>query len=215
MINENIQILHQSFSKCNFVALGLSVQSTTMSSFPSKTLVVGENITYNYIHIQPTQEHKPYILFVHGFPSSSYDWHHQVQFFSKKGYGVVVPDCLGYGKTSKPLDMQSYKLNKLANEIVKILNHEKIDQVIGVGHDWGSSILSRLANYHPERFLLYAFLDIGYTPPGRGLDLQTVKHVNASVKEHAGFEIFGYWLFFMEEDAASLLNEHVSIRWMP
>lgn len=185
------------------------INITVMTSFPSKTLAINQDTTYNYIHIKPTTPQNPYILFIHGFPSSSYDWHHQIDFFSKKGYGIITPDCLGYGKTSKPLDMNAYKLKKLANETIEILNYEGIDKVIGVGHDWGSAILSRCANYYPNRFLLYAFLDVGYMNPSFGLTFDTVKHINATVKALAGFEVFGYFLFFDEKDALSLLNENV------
>lgn len=118
-----------------------------MSSFPSKTLAINPSTTYSYIHIKPSDTQKPYILFIHGFPSSSYDWHHQITYFSSKGYGIIAPDCLGYGGTSKPEDMNSYKPKKLADEIVEILNHEKIDRVIGVGHDWGSKYVISLFSY--------------------------------------------------------------------
>ncbi|OWP03471.1 hypothetical protein B2J93_7489 [Marssonina coronariae] len=42
---------------------------------------------------------------LYGFPGSSYDWRHQTFCFKQKGYGIVVPDLLGYRVTSKPLDV--------------------------------------------------------------------------------------------------------------
>jgi hypothetical protein len=74
----------------------------------------------------------------------------------------------------------------------------------------GSFLLSRLANYHPERFSAYAFIDHGYGAPGRGLTRAVIQHINSTVKAKLGFSIFGYFLFFDEDDAAKLLNEHVS-----
>lgn len=69
--------------------------------------------------------------------------------------------------------------------------------------------MSRLANYHPERFSAYAFIDYGYIAPGRGLNPAMIQHINSSVQAKLGFSIFGYVLFFNEEDAPKLLNEHV------
>ena len=168
------------------------------------------NLLYSYLHIKPPSGSEGnYILFLHGFPSSSGDWHHQIEYFSEKGYGIVAPDLLGYGGTAKPLDVESYKIKAMAQDISEILQHEKISKIIGVAHDWGSYLLSRLANFHPSLFTKYVFVDIGYTPPGFGLSLQTVNYVNAQVKSAMGYEVFGYFLFFQESDAAKLLDQHV------
>ena len=105
-----------------------------MDSLPSK-FTTSRKLTYNYIHIPPSQNGN-YLLFLHGFPSSSHDWRLQIAYFSKKGYGIVAPDCLGYGGTSKPLDMQAYKGKPMSDDIAEILKHEKIEKVIGIGHDW-------------------------------------------------------------------------------
>jgi soluble epoxide hydrolase / lipid-phosphate phosphatase len=74
----------------------------------------------------------------------------------------------------------------------------------------GSFLLSRLANYHPERFSAYAFIDHGYSAPGHSLTTAVIQHINSSVQANLGFSIFGYFLFFNEEDAPKLLDEHVS-----
>jgi soluble epoxide hydrolase / lipid-phosphate phosphatase len=74
----------------------------------------------------------------------------------------------------------------------------------------GTFLLSRLANYHPERFSAYAFIDHGYSAPGNSLTAAAMQHINSSVQANLGFSIFGYFLFFNEEDAPKLLDEHVS-----
>lgn len=74
----------------------------------------------------------------------------------------------------------------------------------------GSFLLSRLANYFPDLFTKLAFLDVGYAAPGHGLTAETVQFVNRMVKDSKGFEVFGYFLFFDEEGAAELMDEHVS-----
>lgn len=107
-----------------------------MISFPYASLTTSRDLIYTYIHVQPREDLGTYLLFLHGFPSGSYDWHQQIEYFSGKGYGVIVPDCLGYGASSKALDVQMYKGKDMANDIIQILDHEGIQQVVGVGHDW-------------------------------------------------------------------------------
>ena len=51
-------------------------------------IIWGLNYKTHYQH--PKAEDKPYILFVHGFPSSAYHWRHQVEYFSKEGYGILA-----------------------------------------------------------------------------------------------------------------------------
>ena len=96
--------------------------------------------TYSYVRIQ-AKDSKPTILLVHGFPSSSFDWRHQISYFSNLGYGILAPDLLGYGQTSKPLEPSSYIGKRIAYELAELLDVEGLDKAHGVGHDFGSPTL--------------------------------------------------------------------------
>ncbi|KAF5602508.1 epoxide hydrolase [Fusarium pseudocircinatum] len=177
-------------------------------AFPRSTHTTTRGFTYSYIHISPQLPNTQYLLFLHGFPSTSYHWRHQISFFAAKGYGVIAPDLLGFGETSRPTELEMYKGEDMARDIVEILISEGVKMVVGVAHDWGCFLLSRLANYHPERFSAYAFIDHGYMVPGRSLTTAAVQHINKSVEEKLGFSILGYFLLFDEDDAPKLLDEH-------
>ena len=105
-------------------------------AFPCLTTSVRlpNGTTYSYIHIEPKGE-ESYILFLHGFPDSAYGWRHQFGHFSDLGYGLIVPDLLGYGATSKPKEVEAYRLKKMSDEVVGILDAHGIKQEMGVGHD--------------------------------------------------------------------------------
>lgn len=108
-------------------------------AFPkiSAKVQLSGGVTYGYVHVKPsTASNKPYILLLHGFPSSSYDWRYQIDFLANEGYGVLAPDLLGYGDTDKPTDIEAYKGKKMAGETASLLDALGIDLVIGVGHDW-------------------------------------------------------------------------------
>jgi pimeloyl-ACP methyl ester carboxylesterase len=173
----------------------------------SKAHSLSTNHTYTYIHHPPTSP-KPTILLLHGFPSTSYDWRHQIAHFTAQGYGILAPDLLGYGRTSKPIALAAYKTKSMASEIIEILDHEGISKVHGVGHDTGCTLLSRLADYFPERLLSCSFLDVPYMKPGVHFDLETV---NTGTRSVMGFERFGYLEFFVRDEAGDVLDRFVSI----
>ncbi|KAF7585117.1 hypothetical protein BBP40_012378, partial [Aspergillus hancockii] len=145
----------------------------------------------------------PTILLLHGFPSTSYDWRHQIVHFTDQGYGILAPDLLGYGGTSKPTNVTAYKTKSMASEIIEILDHEGIAKVHGVGHDTGCTLLSRLADHFPERLLSCSFLEVPYMKPGVHFDLGAV---NAGTKALLGFERFGYIGFFIKDEAGEVLD---------
>ncbi|MCJ1291122.1 hypothetical protein MMC34_002665 [Xylographa carneopallida] len=177
-------------------------------TYPHSTYTTTRALTYSYIHIRPQPPNAPYVLFLHGFPSTSHDWRHQISFFSAKGYGILAPDLLGFGETSKPSELEMYRGQAMARDIVEIMVSEGVEVAVGVAHDWGSFLLSRLANYHPERFSAYAFIDHGYAALGQSLTPAVIQHIDSAVQAKLGYSIFGYFLFFDEDDAAKLLNEH-------
>ena len=100
-----------------------------------KDIKTKRNINYHY-YFSKAADSKPTLLFVHGFPSTSYDWYLQVAFFKNKGYGLIVPDMLGYGGTDKPVDPEKYRTKLLCADIIDILDAENIDKCIAIGHDW-------------------------------------------------------------------------------
>ncbi|KAF5367927.1 hypothetical protein D9758_004349 [Tetrapyrgos nigripes] len=197
------------------VVFGIDVPPPFNQSF-FKDLNVTRGLTYHYYAAPATVgSGKPTLVFLHGFPSSSYDWRHQVSFFQDQGYGLVVPDMLGYGGTAKPLDPQLYASSLICKDIVDIMDAEGIEQAILIGHDWGSKITTRLANYFPERFHAFAFLAVGEISPGFSTDFNESFSV---AKAFLGYENFGYFDFLVSEGADQVIQEHLDSffdAWFP
>lgn len=178
-----------------------------MDASSYKDITTSRGIKYRYFYSPPTNA-KPTLLFIHGFPCTSQDWRKQVPFFKERGYGLLVPDLLGYGGTDKPSDTASYKLSKMSADLLELLDAEKVEQVIAVGHDWynitlyppmcshpnpycrGSTLNSRVANYYQDRFLGFGFVAVGYTTPQPDLNLDVFI---AFIKQMVGYETSGYW----------------------
>ncbi|KAF8990696.1 alpha/beta-hydrolase [Hymenopellis radicata] len=170
-----------------------------------KNLKTQRGFTYRYYFSAPA-EGKPVLFFSHGFPSGSYLWRKQVAYFGRLGYGLVVPDLLGYGGTDKPTDPKYYVGSGLAHDIVDILDAEKVDKVIAIGHDWGSRVVSRLANYHPDRLIAYAFLATGYGPPDSAYADPIAQ--SQMIKEMVGYDVLAYMYFFVEDGAPKLVEKN-------
>lgn len=195
-----------------------------MESSLYKDFTTSRGLVYHYYAVQ-AQGDKPTLLFCHGFPSTSWDWRHIAPYFKQRGYGVIVPDLLGYGGTSKPTDPATYRHSLICKDVVEILDAEGIRRAVAIGHDWyvpcarwriilishlsfrGSRIVSRLANYFPDRFIAYAFFAVPFNPPHA---FSNVNQILAFTKQQFGYELIGYWLFFSEEGAESIIRAHVS-----
>ena len=106
-------------------------------AFPelSKIVTVKDGTRYGYIKVEPKKD-KPTLLFLHGYPSSSYHWHFQVKQCQDAGYGAIIPDLLGYGDTDKPENFEAYDLVVIARQVMDIVDHEGVEKVVGIGHDW-------------------------------------------------------------------------------
>ena len=118
----------------------------THSMDPShyKDVVTSRGYKYHY-YFSPPRDEKLCILFVHGFPNTSREWRLVAPHFEAKGYGVVVPDMLGYRGTDKPTDWREYRHSLLNKDLVDILDAEGIKQAVAVGHDWLVSLFPSLS----------------------------------------------------------------------
>ncbi|KAH9929177.1 Alpha/Beta hydrolase protein [Fomitopsis serialis] len=171
-----------------------------------KTVTTKRGLKYSYASIPAEGTPRDTLLFVHGFPSTSYDWRNQVDSFKKAGFALIVPDLLGTGETDKPTDAALFKFSAMAADVVDILDAENVGEVIVIGHDWGSVLASRLASYYPERFKAYAFFAVGYSPTSADFDYEAVL---ALIKQFIGYETYGYWQFFCEDGADKVIEDHL------
>ncbi|KAJ3541470.1 hypothetical protein NMY22_g3873 [Coprinellus aureogranulatus] len=187
-------------------ALGIAALSVIDPLLPHfKDLTTSRGLNYHYYFSAP-EAGNPTLLLLHGFPSLAVDWHAQITYFKEKGFGLVVPDLLGYGGTDKPKESSAYVHSLLAKDVVDILDHEDVKDVIALGHDWGSKTVSVLANLYADRFLAFGFLALGYVPPN-SLG-STMEELREQAIKLLGYENFGYWEFFTAPDAPKVIQDH-------
>ena len=95
-----------------------------------------DGLQYHYYYHPAKAASNPTLLFLHGFPSTSDHWAQQALYFTRKGWGVIAPDLLGYGGTSKPTELKPYNGTAMATHCIRILDIEGIQKAVVVSHDW-------------------------------------------------------------------------------
>ena len=132
----------------------------------------------------------PLIIFAHGWPESWYSWRYQITYFVDNGFTVAAPDMRGYGKTSKPYEIESYNIMELTSDILAIANHLGEEKFNLVGHDWGAPVVWNTALYHSERINKVCGMSVPYQvskmPP-----IETMKFLFK--------DVFFYILYFQKE----------------
>ncbi|HKB51175.1 MAG TPA: alpha/beta hydrolase [Solirubrobacterales bacterium] len=83
----------------------------------------------------------PLLLFLHGFPSSSYDWRDLLEL--RDGEATLAFDFLGFGLSEKPRD-HLYTLAWQADAAEELVRRAGSPPVFVVGHDMGTSVATEL-----------------------------------------------------------------------
>ena len=88
-------------------------------------------------------------ILLHGrnFPASY--WQPVIVALSRAGYRVVVPDQLGFGKSSKPVG--PFTFDRMAADTVALLDALGLPRVDVVAHSMGGMLAIRLARNAPDR----------------------------------------------------------------
>ncbi|KAF2096337.1 alpha/beta-hydrolase [Rhizodiscina lignyota] len=166
-----------------------------MDELTKKTITTKRGFTYTY-YVSPAKSGKPTLLFSHGFPDHAALWEDlATKHLKPAGYGLVIPDLLGYDGTSKPTDPAAYRWDRMTADLCDILDNEGIDKIISVGHDWGSPMAQKVYNYHPERCIGLIQLNVAYGagPPAGPFKLDDVR---PKITELVGYFPQWYWYFF-------------------
>lgn len=108
----------------------------------------------------------PLVLLVHGFPECWYSWRHQLPALAAAGYRAVAIDVRGYGRSSRPGGVRSYRIGDLVADNVAVVDALGGGPAVIVGHDWGATIAAGSALLRPEVFRAVGLLSVPYTPRG-------------------------------------------------
>ncbi|MGX1930155.1 alpha/beta fold hydrolase [Flagellimonas sp. 2504JD4-2] len=100
------------------------------------------------------------ILFLHGFPETSYMWKKLMSHFSESGFYCIAPNLRGYSKGACPKGKKHYGLDMLVNDALGIAQVLKKPNFHLVGHDWGAVIGWKLVHDHPQVVLSWTGISV-------------------------------------------------------
>lgn len=80
------------------------------------------------------------VLYIHGLGLNKEFFKKHLDLYGLKSYSWVVPDLLGHGISEKHQSLFSYTMKYQAEQLLQLLVHEKVTDLIVVSHSMGSPI---------------------------------------------------------------------------
>ena len=140
--------------------------------FPSSYLpltLYGQDVRMAYMDVAPQGTPNGHTVMVfHGNNFGGFYFGNIIDALRKEGFRVIVPDQIGYGRSSKPII--PYSFNDHARNSRAILQSLKIDKAMIVGHSMGGMLATRFSTQFPdvtERLVIYNPIGLSDTRYGR------------------------------------------------
>ena len=93
----------------------------------------------------------PVVILLHGFPEQNTMWQVITPRLTAQGYRCLAPLQRGYSPHARPTRRRDYLADELAEDIRTLIDASGAQRVHLVGHDWGATIVWRVAQLFPDR----------------------------------------------------------------
>jgi len=130
---------------------GLMLENVTYP-FPVKEITLkiqGQDLKMAYMDVQHAKPNGKTVVLLHGKNFNAAYWEQTANDLSKDGYRVIMPDQIGFGKSSKPNNIQ-YTFHLLAQNTKAILDELKVTKISLLGHSMGGMVATRFALMYPD-----------------------------------------------------------------
>lgn len=142
--------------------------------------------SYTIATFRTGNPHNPILFFIHGWPDSHRLWNQLIEGLNDQYYCVSI-DLPGFNGQPAPrweVDIAPL-VDRIAEEIAKILKDSGQEKVCLVGHDWGALLTYLIARDYPHLISKMVTLDVG-------------AHLAPVSKGHALFLVsYQLWLAFV------------------
>jgi pimeloyl-ACP methyl ester carboxylesterase len=103
-----------------------------------------------YMDVKPAKPNGKTMLLLHGKNFSGAYWDSTAAVLARNGFRVIMPDQVGFGRSSKPTHFQ-YSFHLLAQNTKALLDSLGVDKVSVLGHSMGGMLATRFVLMFPER----------------------------------------------------------------
>jgi pimeloyl-ACP methyl ester carboxylesterase len=135
----------------------------------------GQDVRMSYMDVPPLGPPNGHVVvLLHGHNFAGFYFGGPIDALRKAGFRVVVPDQIGYGRSSKPII--PYGFHDMARNTRLVLQSLKIEKVMVVGHSMGGMLATRFATQYAdmvERLVLYnpiGLVDNRFARPADSVD---------------------------------------------
>ncbi|UDL94192.1 alpha/beta hydrolase [Lichenihabitans sp. PAMC28606] len=112
-----------------------------------------------YMDVAPTgKANGETAVLLHGKNFCGATWENSIAFLSQAGYRVVVPDQIGFCKSSKP-EAYQFSFQQLARNTHALLESLRIDRITVVGHSTGGMLGIRYGLMYPKEVTRLVLVD--------------------------------------------------------
>lgn len=108
-----------------------------------------QHLKMTYMDVKPNHPNGKTVVLLHGKNFNGAYWGTTIEELVKEGYRVVIPDQIGFGKSSKPVGYQ-FTFQQLALNTKIVLDSLNIDQIYLLGHSMGGMLAARFTLMYPE-----------------------------------------------------------------
>jgi pimeloyl-ACP methyl ester carboxylesterase len=106
----------------------------------------------------------PAVLLVHGFGSSRLqNWKSTGWFagLTEAGFRIIAMDCRGHGDSGKPHEVGAYDHDRMADDVVTVMDAASVPGALVVGYSMGGFISLRLLAAHAPRITRLVIAGVG------------------------------------------------------
>ena len=111
--------------------------------------IQGQNLKMAYMDVKPENYNGKNVLLFHGKNFNGAYWKTTIEALTNEGFRVIVPDQIGFGKSSKPQYFH-YTFQQLAQNNKALLDTLKIDKTAVLGHSMGGMLAARFTLMYPD-----------------------------------------------------------------
>jgi len=109
-----------------------------------------QQVQMAYLDAQPERANGRTIVLLHGKNFCAATWEGTMRFLQSKGFRVIVPDQIGFCKSSKPASYQ-YTFQQLAHNTKALLDSIGVQRFTVMGHSTGGMLATRMALMFPQQ----------------------------------------------------------------
>ncbi|MFB6340914.1 alpha/beta fold hydrolase [Saccharicrinis sp. FJH62] len=110
--------------------------------------IQNQHLQMAYMDVKPEHYNGKNIMLLHGKNFNGAYWGTTIKALTKAGYRVIVPDQIGFGKSSKPEHFQ-YSFQQLSINTKAVLDSIGVKRTAVLGHSMGGMLATRFTLMYP------------------------------------------------------------------